>query len=159
LEGGFSEGRPTFLGKDRQKEPRFSTGLSRMVWKPTQFEKVPIKVLHENKAVGEMTCLLKLGPGASLPMHVHAELEQSYVLAGSITDHDGTAHAGDYVWRKAGSVHENRSDTGAARPGGLTQAQHSLDRLRGNGQEGLSCLSRVSCSSRTAPRLRCCRLG
>jgi anti-sigma factor ChrR (cupin superfamily) len=44
---------------------------------------------------------------------VHADIEQSYVIAGSITDHDGTAHAGDYVWRKAGSAHENRSDTGA----------------------------------------------
>ena len=86
---------------------------SKMAWKPTQFEKVSIKVLYENKTAGEMTCLLKLEPGASLPMHVHAELEQSYVVAGSITDHDGTAHAGDYVWRKAGSVHENRSDTGA----------------------------------------------
>ena len=86
---------------------------SKMAWKPTQFEKVSIKVLYENEAVGEMTCLLRLDPGASLPMHVHAELEQSYVVAGSITDHDGTAHAGDYVWRRAGSVHENRSDTGA----------------------------------------------
>lgn len=46
-------------------------------------------------------------------MHVHADLEQSYVIAGSITDHDGTAQAGDYVWRKARSAHENRSDTGA----------------------------------------------
>jgi len=86
---------------------------SGMEWTPTQFEKVSIKVLYENKTVGEMTCLLKLDPGAFLPMHVHAELEQSYVIEGSITDHDGTAHAGDYVWRKKGSAHENRSDTGA----------------------------------------------
>lgn len=85
----------------------------KMTWAPTQFEKVSIKVLYEDKAKGEMTCLLRLNPGAQLPMHVHADLEQSYVIAGSITDHDGTAQAGDYVWRKAGSAHENRSDTGA----------------------------------------------
>ena len=85
----------------------------RMAWAPTQFEKVSIKVLYEDKAKGEMTCLLRLDPGAQLPMHVHADIEQSYVIAGSITDHDGTAQAGDYVWRKASSVHENRSDTGA----------------------------------------------
>lgn len=84
-----------------------------MKWAPTQFEKVSIKVLYEDKAKGEMTCLLRLDPGAQLPMHVHADIEQSYVIAGSITDHDGTAQAGDYVWRKAGSAHENRSNTGA----------------------------------------------
>jgi hypothetical protein len=28
-------------------------------------------------------------------------------------DHDGTCSAGEYVWRKAGSLHENHSDTGA----------------------------------------------
>ncbi len=85
----------------------------RMTWEPTQFEKVSIKVLYQDEAKGEMTCLLRLEPGAQLPMHVHADLEQSYVIAGSITDHDGTAQAGDYVWRTAGSAHENRSDTGA----------------------------------------------
>jgi anti-sigma factor ChrR (cupin superfamily) len=85
----------------------------RMAWAPTQFEKVSIKVLYEDKAKGEMTCLLRLDPGAQLPMHIHADIEQSYVIAGSITDHDGTAQAGDYVWRKVGSAHENRSDTGA----------------------------------------------
>jgi hypothetical protein len=28
-------------------------------------------------------------------------------------DHDGTCNAGEYVWRKAGSFHENASETGA----------------------------------------------
>lgn len=84
-----------------------------MEWKPTQFEKVWIKVLYENKAEGEMTCLVKLDPGAFLPMHIHPEIEQALVLEGSMTDHDGTAYAGDYVWRRPGSTHENYSDTGA----------------------------------------------
>ena len=65
------------------------------------------------RAKGESTVLIKLEPGAHLPFHKHPELEQAYVLEGSMYDHDGVCHAGEYVWRKAGSFHENRSDTGA----------------------------------------------
>jgi anti-sigma factor ChrR (cupin superfamily) len=84
-----------------------------MEWAKTQFDKVWIKVLYEDKAKGEMTCLIKLDPGAHLPMHKHPELEQAFVLEGSMGDHDGTCNAGEYVWRKAGSFHENVSETGA----------------------------------------------
>ena len=82
-------------------------------WKKTQFDKVWLKVLYEDKEKGESTVLIKLEPGATLPYHKHPELEQTYVLEGSIFDHDGTFSAGEYVWRKAGSLHENHSDTGA----------------------------------------------
>ncbi len=84
-----------------------------MEWRPTQFDKVWIKVLYEDKPNGEMTCLVKLDPGAYLPMHIHPEIEQALILEGSMSDHDGTAYAGDYVWRRPGSTHDNHSETGA----------------------------------------------
>lgn len=84
-----------------------------MEWAPTQFDKVYMKVLYQDKAKGELTCLVKLEPGAKLPMHVHPELEQAFVLEGSMADHDGVCRAGEYVWRTAGSYHENQSDEGA----------------------------------------------
>jgi anti-sigma factor ChrR (cupin superfamily) len=86
---------------------------SDMNWKPTRFDKVSIKVLYEDRERGEMTCLLKLEPGAHIPFHKHPEIEQSLVLEGSVEDHDGVAVAGDYVWRKSGSLHDNRSPGGA----------------------------------------------
>jgi anti-sigma factor ChrR (cupin superfamily) len=86
---------------------------SQMEWKPTRFDKVSIKVLYEDPEQGEMTCLLKLEPGAYIPFHKHPEIEQSLVLEGSVEDHDGVAMAGDYVWRKRGSFHDNRSPGGA----------------------------------------------
>jgi quercetin dioxygenase-like cupin family protein len=52
-------------------------------------------------------------PGASLPMHKHPEIEQTWVLEGSFYDHDGICKAGEYVWRTPGSIHETHSDTGA----------------------------------------------
>lgn len=84
-----------------------------MEWTPTRFDKVSIKVLYENAERGEMTCLLKLEPGARIPFHKHPEIEQSLVLEGSVEDHDGVARAGDYVWRKPGSLHDNMSRDGA----------------------------------------------
>jgi quercetin dioxygenase-like cupin family protein len=85
---------------------------SAMDWKPSQFEGIDIKVLYENKAAGEMTCLLRWQPGTTLPFHKHPEIEQSWVLEGSFSDHDGIARAGTYVWRTPQSMHETHSAEG-----------------------------------------------
>lgn len=98
--------KPTINGSTYVK-PQF------LEWQKTQFDKVWLKVLYENKEKGESTVLVKLEPGAHLPYHKHPELEQAYVLEGSMYDHDGKCSAGEYVWRHAGSLHENHSDTGA----------------------------------------------
>lgn len=81
-------------------------------WTPSQFPGIQMKVLYRNDEIGEMTVLLKWEPGAVLPFHKHPEIEQSYVLEGSFSDHDGICHAGQFVWRKPGSLHETRSDEG-----------------------------------------------
>ncbi|WP_225782225.1 cupin domain-containing protein [Xenophilus sp. Marseille-Q4582] len=105
------------LDRPRKAQPTIGGSIyikpDTMEWKPTRFEKVSIKVLYENAGEGEMTCLLKLEPGAFIPFHKHPELEQTFVLSGSVEDHDGIALQGDYIWRKPGSFHDNKSDTGA----------------------------------------------
>ncbi|HCN70362.1 MAG TPA: anti-Sigm factor, ChrR [Pusillimonas sp.] len=83
-----------------------------MEWQKSQFDKIWMKVLYRNDEEGEMTVLLKWEPGAVLPFHRHPEIEQSFVLEGSFYDHDGICKAGQYVWRKPGSLHETRSDEG-----------------------------------------------
>jgi anti-sigma factor ChrR (cupin superfamily) len=85
---------------------------SEMDWQPTRFKKVSIKVLYEDPGRREVTCLLKL-EGAYIPFHKHPEIEQTFVLEGSVDDHDGIATAGDYIWRKPGSLHDNTSPGGA----------------------------------------------
>jgi anti-sigma factor ChrR (cupin superfamily) len=84
-----------------------------LAWEPTQFDGISIKVLYEDKVKGEMTCLLKWESGATLPMHKHPEIEQTYVIEGSFYDHDGICRAGEFVWRRVGSFHETHSDEGA----------------------------------------------
>lgn len=75
-------------------------------------EGIDIKVLYENKEAGEMTCLLRWEPGATLPFHKHRELEQSWVIEGSFSDHNGICPAGEFVYRKPGSMHETHSAEG-----------------------------------------------
>ena len=51
-----------------------------------------------------------MGTGATLPMHKHAEIEQSHLVEGSFYDHVAPV---EFVWRRVGSFHETNSDKGA----------------------------------------------
>jgi anti-sigma factor ChrR (cupin superfamily) len=82
-------------------------------WAPTRFPGVEIKVLLEDKETGLMTALFKWAPGAELPMHEHVEIEQTFVLEGSLADEEGEVTAGNFVWRPAGSRHVARAPNGA----------------------------------------------
>jgi anti-sigma factor ChrR (cupin superfamily) len=86
--------------------------IDRLPWKPTPFPGIDIKVLMEDPESGLQTTLTRMAPGAVLPMHEHTELEQSWVLAGTLVDHEGEATAGSYVWRPKGSRHTARTPEG-----------------------------------------------
>lgn len=81
-------------------------------WQPTRFPGIEMKVLLKDEASGLLTALFRWAPGARLPLHEHVDIEQSFVLDGSFSDHQGTCRKGDYVWRPAGSRHEAWSDEG-----------------------------------------------
>jgi anti-sigma factor ChrR (cupin superfamily) len=82
-------------------------------WKPTPTEGIDMKVLLEDKESGLLTALFRWQPGTELPLHEHVEIEQTYVLSGSIVDEEGEVRAGDYVWRPKGNRHLARSPGGA----------------------------------------------
>ena len=65
-----------------------------------------MKVLMEDEETGMMTAMFKWAPGSKLTFHEHVELEQTFVLEGSLVDDEGTVFAGNYVWRPAGSSHD-----------------------------------------------------
>jgi anti-sigma factor ChrR (cupin superfamily) len=81
-------------------------------WEPTRFPGIDGKLLMENKSTGMSTWLMRWAPGARLPQHEHVAIEQTFVLQGSLSDHAGTATAGNYVWRRAGSRHDAWTDEG-----------------------------------------------
>ncbi|MDE0059517.1 MAG: cupin domain-containing protein [Defluviicoccus sp.] len=94
-------------------------------WKPTQCEGVEMKILLEDPATGLMTALFRWQPGARLPLHEHVEIEQTYVLEGSILDDEVTA--GNYVWRPAGNRHEAVAPDGALVLGMFLKPNKFLD--------------------------------
>ena len=79
--------------------------VSNLPWVPTRWAGIELKVLMEDKERGLVTALARFAPGAELPDHEHVEIEQSFILEGSLTDNEGTATAGNYVWRPLGSRH------------------------------------------------------
>ena len=72
-----------------------------------------MKVLMEDSDTGLHTVLTEMAPGSVLTDHEHTQLEQSWVLQGSLVDHEGEVTAGNYVWRPAGSRHTAHAPHGA----------------------------------------------
>ena len=87
--------------------------VDELPWKPTPTRGIDMKVLLEDKESGLLTALFRWEPGTELPLHEHIEIEQTYVLSGSIVDEEGEVRAGDYVWRPKGNRHVARSPGGA----------------------------------------------
>ena len=82
-------------------------------WQPTRFPGIEIKILMEDPDTGLQTVLTRMAPGSVLTEHMHMEIEQSWVLEGSLVDHEGAATAGNFVWRPAGSRHVASAPNGA----------------------------------------------
>ena len=82
-------------------------------WKPTPCTGIDMKVLVEDPATGLLTALFRWQPGAELSLHEHVEIEQTFVLEGSLADEEGEVTAGNYVWRPKGNRHSARSPNGA----------------------------------------------
>jgi anti-sigma factor ChrR (cupin superfamily) len=83
-----------------------------MPWQSTGCPGVDWKILYEDDR-GVMTALVRWAPGSRLWLHEHVDIEQTYVIEGSLEDPEGTCKAGDFVWRPAGNRHEAWSPNGA----------------------------------------------
>lgn len=82
-------------------------------WKPTPCPGIDMKVLVEDTATGLLTALFRWQPRAELTLHEHVEIEQTFVLEGSLADDEGEVTAGNYVWRPKGNRHTAKSPNGA----------------------------------------------
>ena len=71
-----------------------------------------MKVIYHDLASGMLTILARLAPGAGIPAHVHEDLEQTYVLEGSLVDDEGECTAGNFVIRAKGSRHAPTAPNG-----------------------------------------------
>ena len=94
-----------------------------MPWEATKFPGIKIKVLYTDDT-GITTALFKLEPGAVVPLHEHTALEQTYVIEGSLEDHEGKCGPGQFVWRPAGNQHEAVAPNGAVLLGFFLKPNH-----------------------------------
>jgi anti-sigma factor ChrR (cupin superfamily) len=83
---------------------------NQMPWQPIRYPGCYIKTLMVDREKGLLTVLLKMDPGAELPDHEHALVEQTYMLEGRLVDKDGpeaglSVGPGEFVWRPSGSRH------------------------------------------------------
>ena len=72
-----------------------------------------MKILLQDEATGLLTALFRWAPGTELPLHEHVDIEQTYVLSGSIVDDEGEVTEGNFVWRPRGNRHIARAPKGA----------------------------------------------
>ncbi len=86
--------------------------VSNLEWQSSDFPGVHTKMLWRDEASGAFTALFRLDPGATLPLHRHTGIEQTFVLEGSLVDGDGVCTAGNFVWRARDSVHTAHSPDG-----------------------------------------------
>jgi anti-sigma factor ChrR (cupin superfamily) len=87
--------------------------VEKLPWKPTGHKGIDVKILMKDDITGMMTALFRWEPGSVLPDHEHVEIEQSFILEGSLVDEDGEIGAGNFVWRPAGSRHIASAPNGA----------------------------------------------
>jgi anti-sigma factor ChrR (cupin superfamily) len=82
-------------------------------WKATPTPGIDMKILMEEPETGLLTALFRWQPGTTLALHEHVEIEQTYVMEGSIVDAEGECAQGNYVWRPRGNKHIASSPNGA----------------------------------------------
>jgi anti-sigma factor ChrR (cupin superfamily) len=87
--------------------------VGNLPWKPTPCAGIDMKILLEDKETGLLTALFRWQPGSELALHEHVEVEQTFVLEGSLEDDEGEVTAGNYVWRPKGNRHIAKSPNGA----------------------------------------------
>ena len=82
-------------------------------WVELPFPGVEGKILLMDDQRGVVTALVRMAPGAEIPLHEHTGIEQTLMLEGSLEDHEGACKAGQYVWRPRGNRHVAKSPNGA----------------------------------------------
>ncbi|MEG3896826.1 MULTISPECIES: cupin domain-containing protein [unclassified Microcoleus] len=76
-------------------------------WKSYGVPGVSFGKLYIDKKKREITCLMRLEPGATFPLHRHAASEEVFVLEGDLIVEGKICHQGDYIRSVPGSIHSS----------------------------------------------------
>jgi len=90
----------------------FLTGDHGSAFEPTAIAGIEARKLYVDAENDRVTMIVRMEPGTSYPPHVHAAVEECYVLSGDLAVGVQQMRAGDYQRAEAGSRHERQSTTG-----------------------------------------------
>ena len=72
--------------QDLPLEQKLASGSSHFIdipsmpWQASPFPGIEVKVLYNDAQTGMSTMLVKLAPGATIPLHEHVGVEQTYII-------------------------------------------------------------------------------
>lgn len=81
-------------------------------WRPYSVTGISIGKLYTDKKNRQITCLMRLEPGVTFPLHRHADSEEVFVLEGDLTVEGEVCYQGDYIRSVPGSVHSPVTEGG-----------------------------------------------
>src|SRR3712207_1255465 len=88
--------RKRLTAAEETSPPSVFLDVPTMPWEETKFPGIRMKMLYNDPASGMCTMLLKMQPGAVVPLHEHTAIEQTYVLEGRFVDEEGECTPGQF---------------------------------------------------------------
>lgn len=104
--------KPVVTSPTENNAPSLIVRSNDVKWKSYGVPGVSFAKLYIDKKKREITCLMRLEPGATFPLHRHAASEEVFVLEGDLMVEGEICHQGDYIRSLPGSIHSSLTQGG-----------------------------------------------
>ena len=97
--------KPIVTSPTENNTPSLIVRSNEVKWKSYGVPGVWLRKLYIDKQKREITCLMRLEPGSTFPLHRHAGSEEVFVLEGDLIVEGEICYQGDYIRSVPGSTH------------------------------------------------------
>ncbi len=104
--------KPIVTSPTENNTPSLIVRSNDVKWKPYSVPGISIGKLYIDKKKREITCLMRLEPGVTFPLHRHAGSEEVLVLEGDLIVEGEVCYQGDYIRSVPGSTHSSLTQGG-----------------------------------------------
>jgi anti-sigma factor ChrR (cupin superfamily) len=104
--------KPIVTSPTENNTPSLIVRANNVKWKSYGVPGVSFGKLYIDKKKREITCLMRLEPGVTFPLHRHAASEEVFVLEGDLIVEGEICHQGDYIRSLPGSIHSSLTEGG-----------------------------------------------
>jgi anti-sigma factor ChrR (cupin superfamily) len=103
---------PIVASPTENNPPSLIVRSQNVKWKSFGVPGISIGKLYLDKKKRQITCLMRLEPGVTFPLHRHADSEEVFVLEGDLTVEGEVCYQGDYIRSVPGSTHSPVTEGG-----------------------------------------------